>query len=167
MIETGLLDCCEQTDPSFARVGHPATYNPNVDAVRRLDDNFVSELGDILVWAAQQGITCHSRFHVYRDNLERLRAYDESEERLRIQARLSREGKLTEMLSTMVDSIELVETIPTIRSHNVEIPKELLQRVFSGPPDAFLEDSTSSKARNAMFELNMGAMAARCGLQPT
>jgi hypothetical protein len=152
---------------SCAGMGKPATYNPIVDAVRRLDDHFVSELGDILAWAVQRGITCHSRFHVYKDNIEWLRAHDRPDKETRIYSQLSREGRLTEMVSTMLDSIELVETIPTIRAHNVDIPKELLQRVFSGPADAFREDSTSNKARNAMFELNMGAMAARSGLHPT
>jgi hypothetical protein len=66
----------------------------------------------------------------------------------------------------MTESIELVETIPTLRQLNVDIPKELLRRAFSGPADMSREDHTSSEARNAMFELSVAAMGARSGLAP-
>jgi hypothetical protein len=79
---------------------------------------------------------------------------------------LARE-KLNEILSTMTESIELVETIPALLRLNVDIPKELLRRAFSGPADTSREDDTSNEARNAMFELGVAAMAARRGLTPT
>jgi hypothetical protein len=138
-----------------------------VDSVRRLDDRFFAELGDTLVWAACRGITSHTRFHIYKNNIEWLRTHHGEDERRRIYAQLTSEGRLTEILSTMTESIELVETIPALRQLDVFIPKELLRRVFSGPADATREDPTSNEARNAMFELSVAAMAARHGLKPT
>ena len=142
-------------------------YNSSVDPVRRLDDQFLAELDDILAWAATCGITSHTRFHVYRSNFEWLRAHDGEHERARIYAQLAREGRLTEILSTMTESIELVETIPALRRRDVLIPRQLLRRAFSGPTDMSLEDHTSNAARNAMFELSVAAIAARQGLAPT
>lgn len=138
-----------------------------MDSVRRVDEQFLAEIDEILAWAAQHGIKRRTRFHVYRDNIVWLRAHDEEHDRPRIHAQLANEGRLTEILSTMAESMELVEVIPRLRQQNVEIPEELLRRAFSGPADTFQEDSTSNQARNAMFELSMGAMAAREGLKPT
>lgn len=138
-----------------------------MDPVRRLDDQFFDELGDILAWAADRGISLQSRFHIYKRNIEWLRAHDGENDRSRIYAQLASEGKLNEILSTMTESIELVETIPALRRLNVDIPKELLRRAFSGPADISREDHTSNEARNAMFELSVAAMAARRGLTPT
>ena len=116
---------------------------------------------------ADRGIKRRTRFHIYRDNITRLRAHDDESDRPRIYAQLSGEGRLTEILSTMAESIELPEVIPTLRQHAVDIPEELLRRAFSGPADTFQEDATSNQARNAMFELSLGGMAARQGLKPT
>ena len=79
---------------------------------------------------------------------------------------LASEDRITEILSTMVDSIELVETISVLRQNEVNVPPTLLKRAFSGPTDVFKEDESSNHARNAMFELSMGAMVARQGLRP-
>ena len=135
-----------------------------MDPIRGLDDQFLAEFDDVLSWAADRGITSHTRFHIYRKNIEWLRAHDGEEERSRIHAQLASEGRLTEILSTMAESIELVETIPALRRLDVVIPEQLLQRVFSGPADMSLEDDASNGARNAMFELSVAAMAARQGL---
>jgi hypothetical protein len=138
-----------------------------MDTARRVDEHFLADLDEILAWAAERGIKRRTRFHIYRDNITWLRAHDDEPDRPRIYAQLSGEGRLTEMLSTMAESIELAEVIPTLRQHGVNIPEELLRRVFSGPADTFQEDATSNQARNAVFELSMGAMAARQGLKPT
>jgi len=156
LIYRNLLGWCSET-----------TYNSTVDPVRRLDDQFFAELGDILAWAADRGISLQSRFYIYKRNIEWLRAHDGEDDRPRNYAQLASEGKLNEILSTMTESIELVETIPALRRLNVDIPKELLRRAFSGPADISREDHTSNEARNAMFELSVAAMAARRGLTPT
>ena len=137
-----------------------------MDPVRRVDEQFLAEFSDVLAWAAQHGITSHTRFHIYKRNIEWLRTLDDEDERRRVQAQLESENRLTEMLSTMTESIELVETIPVLRRLDVVIPKELLKRAFSGPVDMSREDHTSNKARNAMFELKVAAMAAQRGIKP-
>ncbi len=65
-----------------------------------------------------------------------------------------------EVLSTLVESIEIVETIPALIDGDVVISLELSRRALSGPVDLFREDARSNQARNATFELTMGAMAA-------
>jgi hypothetical protein len=142
-------------------------YNSAVDSVRPIDEQFVSELDVILTWAAQNGVERFTRFHLYRRNIDWLRANDDEADRPRIYAQLSREGRLTEILSTMAETIELVEVIPALWQHDVEVPGELLSRAFSGPVVMFQEDASSNKARNAVFELSMAAMAARAGLKPS
>lgn len=137
-----------------------------MEPIRRLDERFVADLNDILVWAAKNGIGRHTRFHVYRDNIEWLRARDAEKDRAQVHAQLSDEGRLTEVLSAFTESIELVETISTLRQSGIVIPQELLRRAFSGPADAYQEDHTSNQARNAMFELSIGASAARQSLMP-
>jgi hypothetical protein len=133
---------------------------------RRLDDEFVAELGEIDRWLDFQGIKQHNRFRAYEKNIAWLRKHDTEDERGQVYQQLASEGRLTEVLSTMVDSIEIVETIPVLRDCHVEIPMDLLRTAFSGPADALRENFMSNKARNAMFELNMAAMVARHGLKP-
>jgi hypothetical protein len=137
-----------------------------MEQLRRVDGQFLADLDEILAWAAERGITRRTRFHVYRDNIRWLREHDADEDRTAVYAQLERDGRLTEILSTMSESIELVETISALRQNEAEIPPEILCRAFSGPLDAFHEDCTSNQARNAMFELSMAAMAARQGLKP-
>ena len=137
-----------------------------MDTVRRLDEQFFVEFDDTLAWAASRGITSGTRFHIYRKNIDWLMANDAEQDRPRIYANLEAEGRLTEIASTMTESIELVEVVPTLRQHDIDIPYDLLRRVFSGPADGFCENPNSNQPRNAMFELKMGAMAAREGLQP-
>jgi hypothetical protein len=138
-----------------------------VDQVRRIDAEFLAELDDVLSWASHQGVSSQSRFHIYRKNIEWLRTHDSEGERPGVHAQIVEEGRLTEILSTMTESIELVETIPALRRLNVAIPVKLLKKAFSGPADMFREDDASNGARNAMFELSVAAMAARRGLTPT
>lgn len=134
-------------------VGPPvAAYNSAVDPVRGIDDQFLAEFDDVLSWAAYRGITSHTRFHFYRKNIEWLRAHDGKEERPRVHAQLASEERLTEILSTMTESVELVETIPALRRLDRVIPKQLPQTAFSGPADMSREDDASNGARNAMFE---------------
>lgn len=134
--------------------------------VQRLDNQFVSQLEEIDRWLTSLGIRRYNRFRKYKENMVWLSAHDAAEERAQIYHKLEAEGRLTEVLSTMIDSIEIVETIPALREAEAELPLELLKTAFSGPVDSFAEDHKSNRARNAMFELNMAAMAARNGLRP-
>ncbi len=134
---------------------------------RRLDENFIAELGEILAWAVAQGVSPHSRFHTYKRTIERLNQPRTEIESIELYNELETAGKLPEIASTYSESIELVATIPPLRQTGTYIPVELLRKAFSGPLDAYQESDTSNAARNAMFELNMGAMAARNGWKPT
>ena len=98
------------------------SYNSAVDSVRPIDEQFVSELDVILAWAAQNGVERFTRFHLYRRNIDWLRANDDEADRPRIYAQLSREGRLTEILSTMAETIELVEVIPRSGSMTWKCP---------------------------------------------
>lgn len=134
--------------------------------VRRLDDEFFAELDEIDRWLNGLGVKQHNRFRIYKDNIAWLRQHDAEEERARVYKQLANDGRLSEILSTMVDSIDIVETIPTLRDFDVDIPIDLLKAAFSGPADVLREDHRSNNARNAMFELNMAAIIARQGLRP-
>ena len=137
-----------------------------METARRVDQRFFADLEDVLIWAVELGVSPGSRFHIYRNTIEWLLKHDNEEDLARIYAQLIAEDRITEILSTMVDSIELVETISVLRQNGVNVPPTLLKKAFSGPADVFREDETSNHARNAMFELSMGAMAARQGLRP-
>jgi hypothetical protein len=133
---------------------------------RRLDDQFMADLDRIADWLVQQGVRPKNRFQFYRQNIGWLRAHDSEPDRARVHADVQRRGKMTEVLSTYVEIIETVETIETLMAAQVAVPVELLRKAFSGPIDTFREDAGSNQARNAMFELTMGSMAARRGLNP-
>lgn len=133
---------------------------------RRLDDEFLSELDRIAAWLARQGIHKANRFSQYRKNIEWLRAHDLEQDRARVYAELQRQQRLTEILSTFAESIEIVGTIPILIGAGVAVPIDLLRNAFSGPADLLRENGRSNQARNAMFELTMGAMAARRALAP-
>ena len=66
-------------------------------------------------------------------------------------ADFEKRGRMTEVISTFVETIEMVETIPTLMDAGVVVPAELLKKAFSGPVDTFREDARSNLARNAMF----------------
>ena len=133
---------------------------------RRLDDQFVAELDRIAAWLLHQGIRRKNRFELYRQNIAWLQAHDSEPDRARVHADFEKRGRMTEVLSTFVETIEMVETIPTLIDSAIVVPVNLLKKAFSGPLDTFREDARSNQARNAMFELTMGAMAARRGLRP-
>jgi len=133
---------------------------------RRLDNQFVAELDRIAAWLVQQGVRRQNRFQLYRQNIAWLQAHDSEPDRARVHADFEKRGRMTEVISTFVETIEMVETIPTLMDAGVVVPAELLKKAFSGPVDTFREDARSNLARNAMFELTMGAMAARRGLNP-
>ena len=126
---------------------------------RRLDYQFVAELDRIAAWLVQQGIHRQNRFELYRRNIEWLQAHDSEPDRARVHADFEKRGRTTEVLSTFVETIEMVETIPTLIDAGIVVPVDLLKKAFSGPLDTFREDAGSNQARNAMFELTMGAMA--------
>jgi hypothetical protein len=134
--------------------------------IRLCDAQFIQDLADILTWAGEQGVSRHSRFQTYRKNIELLNQERTAEEISKLRKQLQREGRLTEVASSMSESIELLETIPALRNHGVTIPRTLVHKAFSGPIDAYRENASSNEARNAMFELTMAAMAARNGWNP-
>jgi len=133
---------------------------------RQLDDQFMAELDRIAAWLVKQGIRRHNRFQLYRQNIVWLQAHDSEPDRARVHADFEKRGRMTEVLSTFVETIEMVETVPTLMDAGVAVPVDLLRKAFSGPLDTFSEDARSNQARNAMFELTMGAMSARRGLHP-
>ena len=145
---------------------HYPKYVMTTFSQRRLDGQFVVELDRIAVWIEQQGIRRQNRFHLYRQNIAWLQEHDSEQDRAQVHADFEKRGRITEVLSTFVETIEMVETIPTLIDARVAVPVELLKKAFSGPLDTFREDAHSNLARNAMFELTMGAMAARRGLNP-
>jgi hypothetical protein len=55
--------------------------------------------------------------------------------------------RLTEIFWSMMDSIEIVETIPALREANVDPPIDLLKTGLSGPADALREDERSRRVR--------------------
>jgi len=130
------------------------------------DEQFIESLADILAWAEKQGVSCHSRFRTYQKNIDLLNQERTEEERIQLGQQLQRERRLTEIASSMSESIELLETIPPLRKCDINIPSALMRKAFSGPIDTFQENASSNQARNAMFELTMAAMAARNGWKP-
>ena len=134
--------------------------------LRLCDEEFIEKLASILAWAEEQGVSRHSRFQTYRKNINLLKQERTKEETIQLGKQFQSEGRLTEIASSMSESIELLETIPPLLEHGVTIPTALVQKAFSGPVDAFREDARSNQARNAMFELTMAAMAARNGWEP-
>jgi hypothetical protein len=139
----------------------------NRESFHRLDDQFLGSLNEIDLWLRTLGIKKHNRFRRYRQNIEWLNNHNQTGNQPLVYADIESQGRLTEVLSTFVESIEIVETIPPLIEAKVEIPAELLRRAFSGPVDTFREDNQSNQARNAMFELSMAAMVARQGMGPT
>jgi uncharacterized membrane protein len=71
------------------------------------------------------------------------------------------------MLSSYVEGIEITDALICLRAYHIDIPDELLKRAVEGVPDASRESPKNNQARNAMFELSIGAMLARQKLQPT
>lgn len=138
----------------------------NTSFQHRLDGRFVAELDCIAEWLVQRGVRRQNRFQLYRQNIALLQAHDLERDRARIHADFEKRGRITEVLSTFVETIEMVETIRTLMDAGVVVPAELLKKAFSGPVDTFRENACSNLARNAMFELTMGAMAARSALNP-
>ena len=123
----------------------------------------MAELDRIAAWLVQQGIRRQNRFQLYRQNIAWLQAHDSESDRARVHADFEKRGRITEVLSTFVETIEMVETVPTLMDAGIVIPVDLLKKAFSGSVDTFSEDARSNQARNAMFELTTGAMAARRG----
>jgi hypothetical protein len=128
--------------------------------------NLFSELDELDIWLAGRGIKQRNRLRIYRENLFAMREREKNEDAAAIFAELQKAGRLTEILASYVEGLEIVDALTFLRSAKVDIPDELLRRALDGPADASHESPKNNQGRNAMFELSIGAMFARQNLQP-
>jgi len=138
-----------------------------MDLTRLDQSTFRTDLDEIDCWLEQRGFHQRDRLRVYRANIAEIAQRERMSHPGQVFAQIQSEGRLAEILTSYAEGIELVDALTSLRKKQVTIPEGLLKRVLDGPPDASLEDHKSNRGRNAMFELLMGAMAAKQDLQPT
>jgi hypothetical protein len=141
-------------------------HNSDEMKITRLNDTtFFADLDETEKWLASRGFQ-RDRLCVYKANIEEMIQWERGAHPAQVFADVEAAGRTTEILTSYVEGIELVDALTCLRSKQIEIPNALLRIVLDGPPDAAQEDYKSNQARNAMFELLMGAMAARSDLRP-
>ncbi|PYP92241.1 MAG: hypothetical protein DMG65_04640 [Candidatus Angelobacter sp. Gp1-AA117] len=137
-----------------------------MDLIRLDQSTFRADLDEIDRWLEQKGFHQRDRLRVYRANIAEMAQREQASHPGKVFAQVQSEGRLSEILTSYAEGIDLVDALTSLRKKQVTIPDGLLKRVLDGPSDASLEDQKSNRGRNAMFELLMGAMAAKQDLQP-
>jgi hypothetical protein len=136
------------------------------EIIRLIETPFLSEFDGTVNWLASRGFRNKDRLRVYRDNIQNMSHIASDGDMERAYADAKRDGKLNEILSSYVESIELVGALTCLRNEAVDIPDLVLKRALDGPADAAIENENSNQGRNAMFELSMAAVIAKQGLKP-
>jgi hypothetical protein len=72
-----------------------------------------------------------------------------------------------ELMWSMAESVEFVDSIDALRKQGCEIPTKVLADALGGPADLQSESEKSSHGRNTMFEIAIAGRLARAGLRPT
>lgn len=139
----------------------------SMDLIRLDQSTFRSDLEEIDRWLEQRGFHQRDRLRVYRANITEMAQRERTSHPGKVFAQMQSKGRLAEVLTSYAEGIELVDALTSLRNKQVMIPDGLLKRVLDGSSDASLESHKSNRGRNAMFELIMGAMAAKQDLHPT
>jgi hypothetical protein len=128
----------------------------------------IGELSEIGRWLRVEGVVADGRIDAYKKNIiEMLEQHiNIDEDAPRVFSEMETKGRLTEILSSYVEGVEFVDTFSALRKSGARISRDLLQKVVSGPPDAYREDHKSNHGRNFMFELVVAAIVARAGYTP-
>jgi hypothetical protein len=135
--------------------------------ITRLNDTtFFADLDEIDKWLVCRGFRQRDRLRTYKANIEEMIRREQGAHPAQVFAHVKAAGRITEILTSYVEGIEFVNALTCLRGKQIAIPDELLRKVLDGPRDAAQEDNKSNQGRNAMFELLMGAMAARADLRP-
>jgi hypothetical protein len=126
----------------------------------------VDKFAEIDQWLHQMDLNQHDRIRIHRRNITELAEAQDNGRLDQIANNLTGE-KRREILWSFVESIEFVDAIDALRKKGCDIPKDVLEKVLKGPPDAYLEDEKSNLGRNAMFEIALAGRVAFAGLQPS
>lgn len=72
-----------------------------------------------------------------------------------------------ELMWSLADSMEFMDSIEALRQQGCDIPSDVMQKALDGPADPLDESPTSNVGRNTMFEIALAGRFARAGLHPT
>ena len=147
--------------------GNVSQIMVRMDMIRLDKSTFRSDLDEIDLWLDERGFHKRDRMRIYRANIAEMAERERTRHPGEVFVEIQNEGRLTEILNSYVEGIEFVDALMSLREKQVVIPDSLLKKVLDGPPDSSREDHKSNQGRNAMFELLMGAMAAKQDLRPT
>ena len=77
------------------------------------------------------------------------------------------DGRRRELMWSLAESMEFVDSIEALRAQGCDIPGHVLETALNGPADLLAENEKSNDGRNAMFEISVAGRMARAGLRPT
>jgi len=104
---------------------------------KRLDTGeFEADFAALDRWLTSRGFTQRDRFRQYKANIEEMGRRGLAGDPAKLHAEVESEGRMTEILSSYVDSIEFVATFTTLIAKHIEIPNAVLRKVLGGHADA-------------------------------
>jgi len=71
-----------------------------------------------------------------------------------------------ELMWSLAESTEFVDSIDALRKQGCEVPNPVLEAALDGPADLLSESEKSNRGRNTMFEIAIAGRLARAGLSP-
>lgn len=74
--------------------------------------------------------------------------------------------KRREVMCSLTESMEFVDSIKALRKQDCRIPVPVLEAALDGPADLHFKDENSNRGRNTMFEIAIAGRVARAGLTP-
>ena len=122
----------------------------------------LESLEEIFAFAKSIGVRLEvTRFGDYRRSLEALVQWQ-----ARKQPRSFLPGADRVYIVPLMEVVELVKTLRFLRGCPVEVVRQKLHVISSGPVDPVRENPVSNKARNILFEIGLAARLWEFGLKP-
>lgn len=123
-------------------------------------------LDEIDGWLGSRGLT-HQTDRI-RKNRKDVAALSDAFEQGVLDKLISDAGddRRRELIWSLAESMEFLDSIDALRQHGCEIPNRVLEAALDGPADVLAENENSNRGRNTMFEIAMAGRLARAGLQP-
>jgi hypothetical protein len=118
-------------------------------------------------WLCERGLKQQTdRIRTNKRDIEILAdAFDEG--RLEKVIEEAGDDRRRELMWSLAESTEFVDSIDVLRKQGCEIPDKVLKDALDGPADLQSESEKSSRGRNTMFEIAIAGRLARAGLRPT
>lgn len=129
--------------------------------------DLLNGLDEIDAWLCSRGL--NQQTDRIRRNRRDVAALADAFEEGRLDKFINESGddRRRELMWSLAESMEFLDSIEALRTQECEVPNRVLEAALDGPADFLAESEKSNRGRNTMFEIAIAGRLARAGLHPT